>query len=123
MARPARSRASSTWRYRYHSYFWSEKADAFAAAADAVWAETRPAAGAATYIADYVWRGLERRGRAIEILFEALAGDRLAEAQIHEAKWQDARATLDAMLTKDWPERFRDTHQKAQQLKGRLPPP
>jgi tetratricopeptide (TPR) repeat protein len=45
---------------------------------------------------------------------------RLAEAQIHEKRREDARQTIDTLLHKDWPGRFGNIHQQAQSLKARI---
>lgn len=66
-------------RYLYHkdSYFWSEKERDFAKAAEEVLAKHADSERSVTYIANYFWRGLEHRGRAIEIMFTALKDDLL----------------------------------------------
>ena len=61
-------------RYLYHndhSYFWKAKAPAFAAVAEEVWAENRNSGAAVQYIAHYLYHGLDRHQRAIEILLLA----------------------------------------------------
>jgi cytochrome c-type biogenesis protein CcmH/NrfG len=45
---------------------------------------------------------------------------RLAEAQIHENLWEDARQTVDRLLRQDWPNRFGNIHQQARNLKARI---
>ncbi|MHC4400407.1 MAG: VIT domain-containing protein [Planctomycetota bacterium] len=55
----------------HHSHFWSEKRDAFAQAAEEVLAERKQSGATVQYIAEYLYHGLDRHGRAIEILFSA----------------------------------------------------
>jgi tetratricopeptide (TPR) repeat protein len=45
---------------------------------------------------------------------------RLAEAQMHENRREDALQTIETLLRKDWPERFGNIHQQAQSLKSRI---
>jgi predicted Zn-dependent protease len=45
---------------------------------------------------------------------------RLAEAQIHEERREDALRTIDTLLRQDWPPRFDNVHQQAQNLKSRI---
>jgi tetratricopeptide (TPR) repeat protein len=45
---------------------------------------------------------------------------RLAEAQIHEERRENALQTIDTLLGKDWPNRFGNVHQQAQALKSRI---
>jgi hypothetical protein len=58
--------------YRKHSQFWEAKAADFAKTAEDVLAKHKDSARSMKYIAEYFWNGLERRGRAIEIMFVAL---------------------------------------------------
>jgi len=57
--------------YRHDSHFWAAKTEAFARVADEVAAENKQSSVTLTYVADYLFRGLERHGRAIEILQDA----------------------------------------------------
>ena len=45
---------------------------------------------------------------------------KLAEAQMHEQLWDDALLTIDALLRRDWPERFGNVRRQAQDMKVRL---
>ena len=45
---------------------------------------------------------------------------KLAEAQLHEKQWDAARQTLEALLAKDWPERFGNVRSQAEDLKRRV---
>ncbi|MFZ4394433.1 MAG: VIT domain-containing protein [Kiritimatiellia bacterium] len=45
---------------------------------------------------------------------------KLAEAQIHEQRWNDARQTIDTLLRKEWPDRYSNVCQQAQNLKARM---
>ncbi len=51
--------------------FWSEKADAFANAAEEVLAERKKSSADVVYIAQYFYNGLHRFDRAVEILLDA----------------------------------------------------
>lgn len=55
----------------YRLRFWAEKADDFARTAEAVLAERGKSGATAHYIADYLYWGLGRHHRAIEVLFVA----------------------------------------------------
>jgi Flp pilus assembly protein TadD len=66
----------------YDSYFWKEKAADFARTAEAVYADRKQSGAAVQYIADYLFFGLGRTGRAIEILFIAHREKLLNEAGI-----------------------------------------
>ena len=57
--------------HRHHGNFWSENTDAFAQTAEEVLAERKDSGAAVQYIADYLYHGLDRHPRAIEILFSA----------------------------------------------------
>ena len=59
--------------HRQHdsNLFWSEKADAFAQAAEQVLAAHRQSGATVSYIAEYLYHGLDRHARAIEILLDA----------------------------------------------------
>lgn len=64
----------SRGRYMYHddhSHFWKEKANDFARVAEEVWNARKASSASVQYIADYLFFGLERTDRAIEILFIA----------------------------------------------------
>jgi tetratricopeptide (TPR) repeat protein len=54
-----------------HGYYWAEKANDFSKAAEEVYAETKGSGTAVAYIAQYLYWGLRRYDRAIEILFVA----------------------------------------------------
>jgi tetratricopeptide (TPR) repeat protein len=45
---------------------------------------------------------------------------KLAEAQIHEKLWGAATQTVDVLRAKDWPSRFGNVHNQAEQLKNRV---
>ncbi len=57
--------------YLSNSYFWTEKADDFARAAEEVWAQRGKSNASVQYIADYMYHGLGRYSQAIEMLFAA----------------------------------------------------
>ncbi|HUT94170.1 MAG TPA: VIT domain-containing protein [Thermoguttaceae bacterium] len=54
-----------------NQYFWAEKADAFARTAEEVLAEQKQSGATVQYVAEYLYHGLGRYARAIEILFSA----------------------------------------------------
>ena len=54
-----------------HGHFWSEKAADFARAAEEVYAEQKQSGAAVKHIADYLYWGLSKHPRAIEILLAA----------------------------------------------------
>ena len=56
---------------RSNSVFWTAKADDFAAVAEQVLAESKKSARVTFSVANYLWHGLNRRNRAIEILLIA----------------------------------------------------
>ncbi len=45
----------------------------------------------------------------------------LAEAQLHEQRWTDARETLARLTARSWPSRFGRVHDKAARLEERIP--
>ena len=46
---------------------------------------------------------------------------KLAAAQVHEKKWNDARGTIKKLTQKVWPERFRSLDRDIQNLRKQLP--
>jgi len=66
--------------YAHHSYYWKEKAGDFARVAEEVYAKRKNSGSAVKYIANYFFHGLGRRGRAIEVLFEAYGRELLDES-------------------------------------------
>lgn len=57
--------------YRHNEYFWEEKADVFAQTAEAFLAEHPGSEAVVRQVATYLYRGLDRPARAIEILQQA----------------------------------------------------
>ncbi|MBN2293049.1 MAG: tetratricopeptide repeat protein, partial [Pirellulales bacterium] len=57
--------------WQHHGHFWKEKTDDFARAAEEVLAERKDSSAAVTYIAEYLFEGLDRHDRAIAILLDA----------------------------------------------------
>jgi tetratricopeptide (TPR) repeat protein len=51
--------------------FWAEKEPVFARVADEIWAQDKSSGAACLYIADYLYTGLDHKGRAIEMLLDA----------------------------------------------------
>ena len=66
----------------YDSHFWKEQADDFARTAEAVYADRKQSGAAVQYIADYLFFGLGRTQRAIEMLFIAHREKLLNEAGV-----------------------------------------
>ena len=66
---------SSRYRYMYHWHrndeFWNEKAGDFARVAEDAYAKQKDSGAAVRYIAEYLYHGLRRYNRAIEIMFIA----------------------------------------------------
>ena len=82
---------------RHYNYFWTEKADVFAQTAEEVLAKNRQSGTAVVYIAEYFYNGLDRYGRAIEILQDAHRREMLDEggpvaAGRITSRWQDRYA-------------------------------
>jgi len=83
-------RRDLTWHQRYHghrciyhnnhNYFWREKAHAFLETAEAVWREYRGSGATVTRVARYLWDGLDKHDRAIEMLQEAYGRQILDDA-------------------------------------------
>ena len=46
---------------------------------------------------------------------------KLAEAQIHEKQWADAKETVKQLRSRDWPARFGDVHRTASRLERKIP--
>lgn len=92
-------------------YFWWAKQDDFAKAANEVYREYKSSGRRAVYIANYLWGGLERRQRAIEILLSSQADgllDESGQSQLVEYLQQENRfgesiAVLEP-LVKDHPD-------------------
>lgn len=80
-SRESRSRAIYD---RHHSYYWAAKEADFAKAAEEVLAERKTSSASVEYIAGYLFNGLPRQKRAIEILFAAHEQKVLAES----GRWQ-----------------------------------
>ncbi len=76
-----------------HSYFWAAKADDFARVAEEVYKERSGSGRSVAYIAQYLYHGLDRHNRAIEMLLAAYDKKLLDVAQqitlcdyLHERK-------------------------------------
>ncbi|MEX0938608.1 MAG: VIT domain-containing protein [Pirellulales bacterium] len=78
--------------HQHYGYFWTEKAGKFAEVANEVWRERRESAASVAYIAEYLYQGLDRHNRAIEILMIAYDQERLTESQtsrlVEYLQWQ-----------------------------------
>jgi tetratricopeptide (TPR) repeat protein/DNA-binding transcriptional ArsR family regulator len=57
--------------HRGYGHFWQEKTDDFARVAEEVLAESRDSLRATTYIASYLYAGIDRPDRAIAVMFDA----------------------------------------------------
>ncbi|HKD38550.1 MAG TPA: hypothetical protein VKB78_17180, partial [Pirellulales bacterium] len=64
-----------------HPYYWAVKADDFAKAADEVYREHKSSGRRVMYVAQYLWGGLLRHPRAIEMLLVAHRDGILDEAE------------------------------------------
>lgn len=74
--------------HKYAGYFWMEKGPDFAKAAEEVLAERRTSGRRAVAVANYLWSGLDRGARAIEILLTAHKDGLLDEsAQVQLVNW------------------------------------
>ncbi len=74
--------------HKHQSYFWTEKGAEFAKAAEEVLAERRTSGRRAVTVANYLWSGLDRAARAIEILLLAHKNGLLDEAaQVQLVNW------------------------------------
>ena len=74
--------------HRSYQYFWAEKSDDFARAAEEVYLEQKASGRTMMTVANYLWNGLNRPSRAIELLFIAHRQGILDEAgQIQLVKW------------------------------------
>jgi hypothetical protein len=45
---------------------------------------------------------------------------KLAEAQLHERRWDEAQATADKLRSRGWPDRFGDIPSQTRQLEQRI---
>ena len=66
--------------HRHHSYFWAEKADDFAQTAEAVLAQRANSGVTVAFAAEYLYHGLDRCDRAIEVMLAAYGHNVLDES-------------------------------------------
>ncbi|MDZ7617362.1 MAG: hypothetical protein U1E05_10170, partial [Patescibacteria group bacterium] len=66
--------------HRHHGYFWADKAGDFAATAEAVLTRRANSGVTIAYAAHYLYHGLDRRDRAIEVLLAAYGRNVLDES-------------------------------------------
>ncbi len=79
--------------YIHWQYFWAEKADDFAKAAEEVYTQDKKSGRNVMAVANYLWVGLNRFDRAIEILLIAFREGVLDEgAQNQLAQWLHERS-------------------------------
>jgi tetratricopeptide (TPR) repeat protein len=71
------SRNRNMYHKHYGNYYWAEHADDFARAAEEVYQEEKHSGAAVQYIADYLFWGVERHARSIEMLLEAYRAELL----------------------------------------------
>jgi tetratricopeptide (TPR) repeat protein len=98
----------------YQPYYWSEKEQEFAKAAEVVLALNPRSGAAVTYVAEYLSRGVNRHGRAVEVLLAAHKDKLLNEngqdqlvTYLHEAsRYAESIAVLMPMVAA-WPETLR----------------
>jgi tetratricopeptide (TPR) repeat protein len=74
------SRNRNTYHRQHGGYFWSEKVDDFARVAEEVYTQRKNSASGVAYIADYLFWGVERHDRAIEMLSDAHRREILVES-------------------------------------------
>ncbi len=90
-----RSRSRTIY-HRHHGYFWSEKTDDFANTADGVADDRKDSGATVAYVAEYLYRGLDRHERAIEVMLSAHQRGVLDESGtarlIEYLQWQDRHA-------------------------------
>ncbi len=67
----SQQRSRSMYHRQHGSYFWAERADDFARAAEDVYAQRKDSGAGVAHIAEYLFWGLERHDRAIEMLLDA----------------------------------------------------
>jgi tetratricopeptide (TPR) repeat protein len=72
-----RAGRNRTLYYAPYAYYWAEKEPAFAAAAEAVLAAHPDSVATRLYVANYLFHGCNRRGRAIDVLKELHAAGKL----------------------------------------------
>jgi len=109
-SRQARNRVMYHSHYN-SSYYWAAKENDFAKVAEEVYAERKQSGASVAYIAEYLYRGINRHDRAIEILLLAYKDKLLeqsAQAQLitylHERnRHGESIAILQAMIER-WPE-------------------
>jgi predicted Zn-dependent protease len=96
---------------RRHGYFWAEKEEAFARAAEEVLAPRNQSGAAIQYLAEYFFRGLNRPNRAIDIFSAAHSQKLLDETgqlqlvgYLHEQKRHGESIALLEPWVKDRPE-------------------
>jgi tetratricopeptide (TPR) repeat protein len=65
------SRNQSMYHKHHGSYYWPEHVDDYARAAAEVYEQTRQSGAAVQYLADYLFWGVERHARSIEMLLDA----------------------------------------------------
>ncbi|MFZ5831961.1 MAG: hypothetical protein ACOY3P_17900, partial [Planctomycetota bacterium] len=95
--------------HRHQSYFWSEKADAFARVAEEVLEKHREDAPIVVRVAEYLFDGLGRADRAIAILLDAhrrklldeSAQVKLVEYLHHENRYGESIAILEPLVEKN----------------------
>jgi tetratricopeptide (TPR) repeat protein len=94
--------------------YWAEKADVFARTAEQVLARHKDSGATVIYIANYFYDGLDRPGRAIEILLDAhrrgvldeKGQHRLAEVLHRRERFADSIPILEPLVRR-WPENVR----------------
>lgn len=105
--RKARSRAMYSMQY---TFYWSEKADDFAAAAEAVLKEHATNSHTVMFVGEYLYYGLQRYDRAFEIMLDAFQRQLLNDGQqmrlvqlLHERQRYAESIPILVGLVKRWP--------------------
>jgi predicted Zn-dependent protease len=88
------SRNRNMYHRNHGSHYWSEKTNNFVQAAEEVYAQRKDSGAAVKYIADYLFEGVARKDRAIEILLCAHQKDKIldeaGQAQlVRYLQWQN----------------------------------
>jgi tetratricopeptide (TPR) repeat protein len=104
----SRQQRSRALYYRQYGPFWAEKTEDFAQTAEAVLAQRKHSGAAVKYIAEYLYWGLDRRNRAIDILFAAHRDKILDEAgqlQLVDYLHRENRHVESIALLEPWVQR------------------
>lgn len=96
--------------YDDHSYYWKKHADSYLKAAEEVWKKNLNSGAHASFIADYISKGLGQRDRAIDILKQAYRQGLLQEqSQLvlvrylqDDKRYAESISILTKLMDDDW---------------------